>query len=491
MALEATELKRGLLSKRAVSATFVKPWRTRLLVLRPGVIEWYHVKPQGAGALGSLALTAGSIVDISTERNSALSVTTDGVRLILSAETSAERDAWLRAIRDAVSSLQQAPPERRRESYADDDAGGDEPVTVTVQVVVPCRSLEWIASFNLEAELAEALSHVVSAAPPDPIAFLAAHFASRQTRPASSVHALTRLQAVVRGYLLRKRMDRHRRRSDSLAHDLLVQGVLRQRAASIVQVHARRRSSIGSSEDCTGSPRASSSGEGSTRPTKKRVKWFASLQPILKDSSMAGAIAALKDVSASTKMGLEISQDEVAERTRGEELQKEMSRLADAHRTYARKMWRAFEAGAAEAIVVDTIRQYRWQRQQQAERVVTLSNPYAQVDFSGHLDGDSRWWKIGLHNHGPNGAELHGFFPYVKVAQLLKKAGYRCACILEHETCITVSEPCARVRVSAAALTATIDTPMPAIAAACLQVRGVQRVRDKAAGGGLLGRRCE
>ena len=47
---------------------------------------------------------------------------------------------------------------------------------------------------------------------------------------------------------------------------------------------------------------------------------------------------------------------------------------------------------------------------------VTLSNPYSDADFSSHEWGDDRWWKVGWHNHGPSGAELKGFFPYLKVS---------------------------------------------------------------------------
>ena len=61
-------LAQGILSRRAVSATVVKPWRTRWLVLRPGVIEWFKLGPKGgAPAAGSapagrLQLTAQSEV---------------------------------------------------------------------------------------------------------------------------------------------------------------------------------------------------------------------------------------------------------------------------------------------------------------------------------------------------------------------------------------------------------------------------------------------
>jgi hypothetical protein len=98
-----------------------------------------------------------------------------------------------------------------------------------------------------------------------------------------------------------------------------------------------------------------------------------------------------------------------------------------------------------------------------AEGEVTLSNTYSGIDFARHAGGgdgggnsgrpwgsdgsateDSRWWKCGFHNHGPNGEEQLGFFPYQKVAKLLSDAGYRAACIVEHEQFVKYKETEAR-----------------------------------------------
>ena len=103
-------LKQGMLKKRAVSAKMVRPWRSRRIVLRRDVIEWY--KPgQAEGMQGSLLLTSGTTLQPKGGRSNSFAVCTDEETLALSAPTSAERDEWYDAVQGVVQRLRNDDPE--------------------------------------------------------------------------------------------------------------------------------------------------------------------------------------------------------------------------------------------------------------------------------------------------------------------------------------------------------------------------------------------
>ena len=380
-------LKRGLLVKRTVSATFVRPWRNQLVLLRDDAIEWRNANKPDV-TIGSLVLSAQTVAATSTERASALCVTADGVHLVLSAETDFERDAWLAAIRAALGALGEQPPMApgaERRSYVDHEHNlPPEPATFTITVVVSSHHRLWLESHHLETEMTEALSSLVEAGPAEPLGFLAAHFSKR--RKVVPPTKLVRLQAVVRGHLSRRAVRSRATRSDSMAHELLMETVARKQA----------------------------DGKGS--------KWFASLATIQHNTVMnAFPRELVRRHSFDTTF--ELSEVEQSERVHAEELNKEMLRLAETRQSYLRKSRSPFHSSRSfpsssgspapepARVVIDALREYQLAHLALAHSVVTLSNPYSDADFSDHVAGDSRWWKVGLHNHGPNGAELLGFFP--------------------------------------------------------------------------------
>ena len=134
-------LKQGMLKKRAVSENILnkmKPWRTRRIVLRRDVIEWYKAG-QAEGMQGSLIIDTGSTVHPKGSRAHSFSVNTDGVTLLLQATNDEERNEWFDAVQrvqqervqDEADSDKSAPEGGGRPSFvanaeSTDEEGGDE-----------------------------------------------------------------------------------------------------------------------------------------------------------------------------------------------------------------------------------------------------------------------------------------------------------------------------------------------------------------------------
>jgi hypothetical protein len=254
----------------------------------------------------------------------------------------------------------------------------------TLELALTEHESAWVHRHNLVPKITEALSQAANTGAENPLTFLAAYFAdmARVLVSAGDMRAVVKLQRFARGYLSRKVLAE----SDSRSHSILIAAAQRTRASSLIQARVRR---------------------GSAR------KQFISLQTAIAQTT-----------NTTFDSGL-MSNEQIAEITREEKVGKEMTRLAYEHSAQKRKQWfPTTEAGQVEA-VVEALRSFHTQRTQ-FEGEVTLTNPYANADFSSHADhNDPRWWKVGLHNHGPNGQEQLGFFPYLKMAKLLKDEGFR------------------------------------------------------------------
>ena len=109
-------LKQGILTKRAVRAKHIKPWRSRRIVLRKDRIEWYKIG-QTEGMQGCLLIDGSSIVDpqLNGGRLHSFSVTTDGATLALIAANSAECGEWLEAVQARVRVMKLSGQEHANE----------------------------------------------------------------------------------------------------------------------------------------------------------------------------------------------------------------------------------------------------------------------------------------------------------------------------------------------------------------------------------------
>ena len=275
----------------------------------------------------------------------------------------------------------------------------------TVTLALTERAAELIAQHNLAPEIAAAADRAArkDVGEESPLEALAIALLGKGL-PALCCRlqqrAVILLQRFARGHLIRNADAFHI--SDRRSHTILRDASRRRSASVLLQAQVRRRS---------------------------KQQSFISLQTALKTSSSSAF-----DNEALSRT----SQDRI---TLKEYVDKEMERLEAKHLS-ARSLEKSLkQQGSSGSTVIEawaSLLAHNKSFEGQGE--VTLSNPYEGVDFSNHAGGaDSRWWKVGLHNHGPNGEEQLGFFPYTKVACLLSDAGYRAVCIVEHEHFVTFS----------------------------------------------------
>ena len=270
-------------------------------------------------------------------------------------------------------------------NFAVDDDQAANLIMLTVRV----GTAAWVQKHGLGPKIAAALDRMTSDDGTDaPLAFLAAHFAelARAEGPcAAHTTAAVRLQSATRGFLVRTKEAESDRRTRNI----------------LVAAH------------------------------------FLSLQ------------TAFQKEEKNSSTHLSMAEDETVRMCESEDLEKEVTRIAAAHRAqrhHEMMVHSKQHSGPLAALCLGAlqspVRQNRKTLSAAGDETaaVTLSNPFADADFKissssrTYVSGDDpRWWKVGLHNHGPRGEEQLGFFPYTKVAQMLKDKGYRCVCIVEHE----------------------------------------------------------